>query len=207
MGGRSAVGLALALWAGLLAGERMHDVVLGASAIAVALAAGIAGIRARRGTAAALIYMAFLLAGAARGSAFHARLERESTALRAEDTFWLDGTIDSPPALESGSPLVTLAIEAARPPLIEGSRVRLRLPDDCAVEWGDHARLLARLSRLELKPSQNQLQVDFVGLDYEPGEVLRYSYKLEGADSDWNPSRAQHAVNYAALSGGKYRFT
>jgi signal transduction histidine kinase len=63
-----------------------------------------------------------------------------------------------------------------------------------------------RLSRLELKPSQNQLQVDFVGLDYEPGEVLRYSYKLEGADSDWNPPRAQHAVNYAALSGGKYRF-
>jgi signal transduction histidine kinase len=63
-----------------------------------------------------------------------------------------------------------------------------------------------RVSRLELKPSQNQLQVDFVGLDYEPGEVLRYSYKLEGADSDWNPPRGQHAVNYAALTGGSYRF-
>ncbi|MDP8980267.1 MAG: ATP-binding protein [Acidobacteriota bacterium] len=63
-----------------------------------------------------------------------------------------------------------------------------------------------RLSRLELKPSQNQLQVEFVGLDYEPGEVLRYSYKLEGADPDWNPPRAQHTVNYAALSGGTYRF-
>ncbi|HTM58348.1 MAG TPA: DNA internalization-related competence protein ComEC/Rec2 [Candidatus Udaeobacter sp.] len=150
MGGRSAVGLALALWGGLLVGERMHDVVLGASAIVAALAAGVAGIRARRGTAAAaLITMAFLLAGAARGSAFHACLERESAALGAEDTFWLDGTIDSPPALESGAPLVTLAIDAARPPLIEGSRVRLRLPDDCAVEWGDHALLLARLSRLE----------------------------------------------------------
>jgi len=63
-----------------------------------------------------------------------------------------------------------------------------------------------RVSPLELKPSQNQLQVEFVGLDYEPGEVLRYSYKLEGADSNWNPPRNQHAVNYAALTGGSYRF-
>jgi signal transduction histidine kinase len=63
-----------------------------------------------------------------------------------------------------------------------------------------------RLSGIELKPSQNQLQVEFVGLDYEPGEVLRYSYKLDGADSDWNPPRSQHAVNYAALSVGTYRF-
>jgi len=64
----------------------------------------------------------------------------------------------------------------------------------------------ARVSGLELKPSQNQLQVDFVGLDYEPGDVLRYSYKLEGADPDWSPPRSQHAVNYGALSGGTYRF-
>jgi ligand-binding sensor domain-containing protein/signal transduction histidine kinase len=64
----------------------------------------------------------------------------------------------------------------------------------------------SRISTPELKPSQNQLQVEFVGLDYEPGEVLRYSYKLENADSDWSPPRTQHAVNYAALAQGKYRF-
>jgi signal transduction histidine kinase/sugar lactone lactonase YvrE len=63
-----------------------------------------------------------------------------------------------------------------------------------------------RLSRLELKPSQNRLQVEFVGLDYEPGDVLRYSYRLDGADSAWSPPRAQLAVNYAALTAGKYRF-
>jgi ligand-binding sensor domain-containing protein/signal transduction histidine kinase len=63
-----------------------------------------------------------------------------------------------------------------------------------------------RISRLELDPSQNQLQVEFAGLDYQPGEVLRYVYKLEGADPDWNPPRNQHAVNYAALSAGTYRF-
>ena len=43
-------------------------------------------------------------------------------------------------------------------------------------------------------------------MDYEPGDILRYSYKLEAVDSDWSPPRSQHAVNYAALSAGKYRF-
>ncbi len=63
-----------------------------------------------------------------------------------------------------------------------------------------------RVSALELKPSQNQLRVDFVGVDYEPGEVVRYSYKLERADSDWSPPRNQQTVNYAALAPGSYRF-
>jgi signal transduction histidine kinase/streptogramin lyase len=63
-----------------------------------------------------------------------------------------------------------------------------------------------RLSALELAPSQNQLQAEFVGLYYEPGQSLRYQYKLEGADTDWSPPRDQHVVNYGALTGGKYRF-
>ena len=64
----------------------------------------------------------------------------------------------------------------------------------------------ARMSGLELKPSQNQLQVEFVGLDYEPRNILRYTYELEGADSGWSPPRNQRSVNYAALPGGRYRF-
>jgi len=64
----------------------------------------------------------------------------------------------------------------------------------------------ARLSRLELKPSGNQLQVDFVAIDYEPGDIVRYTYKLVGADPEWSLPRSQHAVNYAALSPGTYHF-
>jgi ligand-binding sensor domain-containing protein/signal transduction histidine kinase len=63
-----------------------------------------------------------------------------------------------------------------------------------------------RVPPLELSPSQNQLQIEFVGLDYEPGDALRYSYKLDGADSGWSPLRSQLTVNYAALSGGSYHF-
>lgn len=64
----------------------------------------------------------------------------------------------------------------------------------------------AGISNLELKSSQNQLQVEFAGLDYEAGDSLRFVYMLEGADQAWGPPRAQHLVNYAALSPGKYRF-
>src|SRR5579872_944550 len=49
----------------------------------------------------------------------------------------------------------------------------------------------AQIPALELGPSQNQLQAEFVGLYYAPGQSLRYQYKLEGADTDWSPPRDQ----------------
>jgi ligand-binding sensor domain-containing protein/signal transduction histidine kinase len=63
-----------------------------------------------------------------------------------------------------------------------------------------------RLAPPELKPSENQLQVDFVGIDWEAGDTLRYSYQLEGADTAWSAPRTQPSVNFAALAGGTYRF-
>ena len=64
----------------------------------------------------------------------------------------------------------------------------------------------ARVGHIELTPSANQLSVEFVGLDYEPGGALLYSYKLEGADGGWSPPRSQHSVDFAALASGSYRF-
>ena len=150
MGGRCAVAVALAMWGGLIAGidHVPHAPILGVLTLTLSIAAGVTAIVLPGRTCGTLILIAFALAGAARGLAFHLRLDGECQALAGEDTFWLDGTIDSPPALESGSPLVTLTVHAARPPWIDGSRVRLRLPEDCGIEWGDHARVLARVARL-----------------------------------------------------------
>jgi ligand-binding sensor domain-containing protein/signal transduction histidine kinase len=58
----------------------------------------------------------------------------------------------------------------------------------------------------ELSSDQNQLRIDFVGLSFAPGEVLRYQYKLEGSDADWGPPVEQRTVNYASLAPGRYRF-
>jgi two-component sensor histidine kinase len=63
-----------------------------------------------------------------------------------------------------------------------------------------------QLGELKLAPDENQLQVEFVGLDFRPGAVLRYQYKLEGGNWDWSPPTSERTVNYAGLAPGAYRF-
>ena len=58
----------------------------------------------------------------------------------------------------------------------------------------------------DLAADRNQLQIDFVGLSFAPGEVLRYQYRLEGADADWSAPAEQRTVNFASLASGHYRF-
>ena len=58
----------------------------------------------------------------------------------------------------------------------------------------------------DLAASASQLQIDFVGLGFAPGESLRYQYMLEGAERGWSAPTAQRTVNYARLAAGRYRF-
>lgn len=62
------------------------------------------------------------------------------------------------------------------------------------------------ISIQELAPAQNNLQIDFFGLDFSPNKSLRYQFMLEGADKEWSAPTEQRTVNYANLSAGTYRF-
>ncbi len=62
------------------------------------------------------------------------------------------------------------------------------------------------ISGIELQPSRNQLQVEFVAFGAEPEANLRYAYKLEGGHADWSSPQGQHVVNFAALAAGEYHF-
>ncbi len=64
----------------------------------------------------------------------------------------------------------------------------------------------AAISNLELGPAQNNLQIDFLAIDFNAGEDLRYQYMLEGADKDWGAATPSRTVNYANLAAGSYRF-
>jgi len=64
----------------------------------------------------------------------------------------------------------------------------------------------ADISLPDLSASENQVQIDFVGLSFVPGESLRYQYRLEGADADWSTPAEQRTITYAKLSPGRYRF-
>jgi ligand-binding sensor domain-containing protein/signal transduction histidine kinase len=64
----------------------------------------------------------------------------------------------------------------------------------------------SHIPRFELEPNRNQLHVEFFGLGGSAGNRVRYQYRLEGADRDWNAPGDQREVNYASLSPGSYRF-
>ena len=64
----------------------------------------------------------------------------------------------------------------------------------------------SNLSLPALKPAENQVQIDFAGLSFEPGETLRYQYKLEGTNEDWSVLTDARTVNFAYLAPGAYRF-
>ena len=64
----------------------------------------------------------------------------------------------------------------------------------------------AEISGLELAPSENNLQIDFFGLDFSPKASLRYEFMLEGADKDWSAPVEQRTVNFSNLSAGSYKF-
>jgi signal transduction histidine kinase/ligand-binding sensor domain-containing protein len=58
----------------------------------------------------------------------------------------------------------------------------------------------------DLVYTDNNFQIDWIGLDLRAGEFLRYQYMLEGADKDWSALSDQVTVTYANLGPGSYRF-
>jgi ligand-binding sensor domain-containing protein/signal transduction histidine kinase len=97
----------------------------------------------------------------------------------------LTPTADRPPAVPSVR-IVDLRVGRDRYPVSQVGETRIR--------------------RGDLQPSQNQFQVEFVGFNDEPEESLRYKYKLEGGDSDWQGPGRDHVANYPGLEPGGYRF-
>jgi ligand-binding sensor domain-containing protein/two-component sensor histidine kinase len=62
-----------------------------------------------------------------------------------------------------------------------------------------------QISLADLPPDDHQLEIDFVGLGFATGEVLRYQYRLDGR-SEWSPLTARRSVTYASLSSGRHTF-
>jgi PAS domain S-box-containing protein len=91
--------------------------------------------------------------------------------------------------------------EASVPPSIWLSGLHIAGEDRSVSELG-----AAEISDLELAPDQNNLQIDFFGLDFSPNESLRYQFMLDGADKDWSAPSEQRTVNFSNLSAGSYRF-
>ncbi|MEZ5428846.1 MAG: two-component regulator propeller domain-containing protein [Pyrinomonadaceae bacterium] len=99
------------------------------------------------------------------------------------------------------SRLIPLPDERSSPPRVFIGGLRIAGVDQPVSDLGD-----GRIEREELSHIENNLQIEFFGLDFRAGETLRYQYKLEGADADWSAPTEQRTVNYANLQPAAYRF-
>jgi ligand-binding sensor domain-containing protein/two-component sensor histidine kinase len=62
------------------------------------------------------------------------------------------------------------------------------------------------LSDLELPPSRNEIEVEFLSLDFRQGSDVQYQYMLDGTDQHWSAPTDQRRVLYPSLTPGRYRF-
>jgi signal transduction histidine kinase/ligand-binding sensor domain-containing protein len=99
------------------------------------------------------------------------------------------------------SRLIPLRDENAPAPSVWLGGLRIAGVAQPLSELGD-----ALIETAELDSTQNNLQLDFFGMDFRAGEILRYQYKLEGADTDWSLPSSERTVNFSNLSAGTYRF-
>jgi competence protein ComEC len=144
MGGGAAVWVAAVVWAGVLVGGRIGG---GAALAAGALALPLAWIarRAPPRTGAVALALALLCAAGARGWSWRARLDHAAGLVDEDAPMWLTAHAVDHPARDADPPSAVLEVRGAGQALPQGSRLRLRLPPESAVEWGDTLRVLARL--------------------------------------------------------------
>ncbi|MDR2472577.1 MAG: response regulator [Tannerella sp.] len=60
--------------------------------------------------------------------------------------------------------------------------------------------------RLDLEYNQSSFSIDFAALSYVAPKKNRYSYKLEGLDTEWSHTVGTHSVSYSNIPSGDYVF-
>ena len=99
------------------------------------------------------------------------------------------------------SRLVPLPDEKSSAPRIFLGGLRIAGVEQSVSDLGN-----AEIEKGELAHTENNLQIEFFGLDFRAGETLRYQYKLEGADADWSAPNELRTVTYGNLQPATYRF-
>src|SRR5205823_14449492 len=60
---------------------------------------------------------------------------------------------------------------------------------------------------IELRATENDFSIEFVGLNYANPGKSRYVYRLEGYNTNWvHPAPGQRSASFANLPAGKYTF-
>ena len=69
-----------------------------------------------------------------------------------------------------------------------------------------NGRQLGSLANLVLPPRTTDLQIGYTALSLAVPEKVRFRYKLDGLDTDWQDAGTRREAFYTNLGPGKYRF-
>lgn len=61
-------------------------------------------------------------------------------------------------------------------------------------------------SQARVPPGRGRVEIRYAAINLSAPERVRYSYKLEGLDSDWIAAGARRVATYNSLAHGRYRF-
>lgn len=65
---------------------------------------------------------------------------------------------------------------------------------------------VAQQSGITLAPGQNNLEISYTALSFINSDQLRFKYKLENLDADWNEVGTRRTAYYSYLPPGEYEF-
>lgn len=60
--------------------------------------------------------------------------------------------------------------------------------------------------RVEIQPEQNNLEINYTGLSFVNSPLVKFRYRLEGLETDWNEVGMRRTAFYNNLPPGEYRF-
>lgn len=66
--------------------------------------------------------------------------------------------------------------------------------------------ILENVQAIRIPYNRSSLSFNFVALEYDASDKIRYAYFLEGWDKQWNYSNSVHTANYSWLEEGTYYF-
>jgi signal transduction histidine kinase/ligand-binding sensor domain-containing protein len=61
-------------------------------------------------------------------------------------------------------------------------------------------------AEITLSPNQSNLEIDYTGISFINAEQVKFRYKLEGLDRDWNEVGTRRTAYYSYLPPGEYTF-
>ncbi len=78
--------------------------------------------------------------------------------------------------------------------------------DRISADMGKLQSGLETQSEITLRPGQNNLEIDYTGISFINSAQVKFKYRLEGLDRDWNEVGTRRAAYYSYLPPGHYTF-